>query len=91
MLSDIEAAKGSLTRRERIRAASATTLSQAPEPMHYREIAAIVLRSLGLEGEVTPKALNNTLHEDPRRRFHLVSPGTWTLNQEKRNPRFAIR
>lgn len=48
--------------------------------MHYEEIAAVVLRDMGLLGAEPPKALNTALHDDPGGRFARVGKGTWALH-----------
>lgn len=65
--------------RDQIRDEAEHALRAAREPMHNSKITEVVLRTLGLEGEVSAKTVNTCLHDDPQGRFARVAAGTWTL------------
>jgi hypothetical protein len=55
-------------------------LRTAQGPLHVSKIADEVLQRLGLNGQVTTKTVNTTLHDDPLRRFKRVGRAVWSLS-----------
>jgi hypothetical protein len=70
------------SRRDLIRAEALKVLKESGAPVHFTDIAAVVLARLGLESTVTAKTLNTSLHDDPEGRFKRVGLGRWIPNTE---------
>lgn len=70
------------SRRDLIRAEALKVLEEEGSPMHFSEIADVVLARLGLVENVTAKTLNTSLHDDPSGRFKRVGFGRWVPNTE---------
>lgn len=68
--------------REPVRHAAAMVLRTTPRPLHYSELAGVILPSLGLQGRLSPKSVNNILHQDPEKRFRRVGRGLWVLDSK---------
>lgn len=68
-----------ISRRERIRDAAEEILRSAGAPLHNREITERLHGQTGFEGDVTPKDVNTTLHDDPLGRFQRVGRGIWRV------------
>jgi hypothetical protein len=72
------------SRRDRVREAAEFLLRARKEPLHNTEIAVAILPDLGLSGEMSPKDVNTTLHEDPQSRFESAGRGMWRINRSWR-------
>ncbi len=70
------------SRRDLIRAEALKVLEEAGAPLHFTEIASVVLVRLGIEATVTAKTLNTSLHDDPVGRFKRVGLGKWIPNTQ---------
>lgn len=68
-----------LSDRELIRASAERFLAQQQQPLHYKRIAESILPQLNLTMSRSAKDVNNTLHEDKRRRFVRLGKGMWGL------------
>lgn len=67
------------SKRAQIRDLAVKILGSADMPMHYRKLADEILPKLGLMGVEPARTVNNSLHDDPKRRFVRVGDGTWSL------------
>ena len=74
----------SKSKRDRVRDEAEVLLKKAGRPLHNTELAARILPVLGLDGELSPKDLNTSLHDDSRTRFVRVGRGLWTLKDASR-------
>lgn len=72
------------SKRDTIRDLAEALLRDARTPLHNSQIAEAVLAQMGMSGEVSPKTVNTSLHDDPLGRFLRVGQGTWTLKEFRR-------
>jgi hypothetical protein len=66
------------SKRSLVRQEAHTLLRSRADPLHYTEIASVVLVRLHLEASMSAKDVNTCLHDDPEHRFVRVKRGTWT-------------